>query len=58
MLGHVGDEVVDVVRRFPPANGEAAAEVGDESADEGIDYEVASYPAVAGVMGGEHNLLL
>lgn len=58
VLGHVGDEVVDVVRRLPPADGQAAAEVGDEGADQSVDYEVTRYTAVAGVVRGEHDLLL
>ena len=58
VLGHVGDEVVHVVRRLPPADGQAAAEVGDEGADQSVDYKVARYTAMAGVVRGEHNLLL
>ena len=58
VLGHVGDEVVHVVGRLPPADGEAAAEIRDEGADQSVDYEVARYAAVAGVVRGEHDLLL
>lgn len=58
VLGHVRDKVVDVVGRLPPPNRESAAEVGDESSDESVDYEVAGYTAVTGVVCGEHNLLL
>lgn len=58
MFGHVGDEMVNVVASLPPANAEAAAEVGDECADECVVYEVSGDAAVTGVMGCEHDLLL
>jgi len=58
VFGMVGDEVVDVVAAFPPANGEAAAEVGDEDADEGVGDKVVGDASVAGVVRGEHDLML
>lgn len=58
MLGVVGDEVVDVVAAFPPADGEAAAKVGDEDANEGVGDEVMGDAPMAGVVGGEHDLML
>jgi len=58
VFGMVGDEVVDVVAAFPPANGEAAAEVGDEDADEGVGDKVMGDASVAGVVRGEHDLML
>ncbi len=58
VLGVVGDEVVDVVAAFPPADGEAAAEVGDEDTDEGVGNEVVGDASVAGVVGREHDLML
>ena len=36
----VGDEVVDVVAALPPSDGEAAAEVGDEHADDTDELEL------------------
>lgn len=54
----VGDEVVDVVGGFPPADAEAAAEVCDKGCDEGVDREVCCDSAVCGVVGCEHDLLL
>ena len=58
MLGGIGDEVVDVVGGFPPADREAAAEVSDEHADEGVGDEIVGDAAVAGVVGSEHDLVL
>ncbi len=58
VFGMVGDEVVDVVAAFPPANGEAAAEVGDEDADEGVGDKVVGDASVAGVVRSEHDLML
>lgn len=55
---HVGNEMVYVVRRLPPPNAEAAAEVGNEGADEGVGDKVACDATVAGVMRCEHYLLL
>ena len=54
----VRDEVVHVVAALPPADGETAAEVGDEGADEGVGDEVVGDAAVAGVVGREHDLVL
>lgn len=42
---------------LPPAHGQAAAKVGNEEGDEGVDLEVVGDGAVAGVVGGEHDLL-
>jgi hypothetical protein len=58
VLGRVGDEVVHVVGRLPPADAEAAAKVGDEGPDDGVGDEFARDAHVAGVVGGEHDLLL
>jgi hypothetical protein len=56
--GHVCDEMVHVVRAFPPPDGETAAKVGDEGADQSIGDEIAGYAPVASIVGGEHDLLL
>ena len=56
--GHVCDEMVHVVRAFPPPDGEAAAKVGDEGADQSVGDEIAGYASVASIVGGEHDLLL
>ena len=58
MLGVVGDEVVDVVATLPPADGETAAEVGDEHADEGVGDEVVGDASMASVVRCEHDLVL
>ena len=57
VFGGVGDDVVDVVVAFPPADAEAADEVGDEDADAGVDVEVVRDAHVAGVVGGEDELV-
>lgn len=57
VFGRVGDDVVDVVVVFPPADGEAADEVGDEDADARVDLEVVCYPHVAGVVDDEDQLV-
>lgn len=57
VFGRVGDEVMNVVRRFPPADGESATKVGDEDSDEGIWDKLARDSTVSGVMSGEHDLL-
>ena len=48
---------MDVVGRLPPAHAQAAAKVGDEDANPGINYKVMGDPAVASVMRSEHDLL-
>lgn len=53
----VGDEVVDVVRAFPPAQRETAAEIGHPHANQRVDDKVARDGAVAGVVGREHELV-
>jgi hypothetical protein len=58
VFGHVGDEMVHVVRRLPPADAKTAAEIGNEGADEGVVDKVSSDTTVAGVVGCEHDLLL
>ena len=57
MLGHVGHQVVDVVRGFPPADGETAAEICDEGANQCVHDEIAGYTAMACIVGCEHDLL-
>lgn len=58
VFGVVGYEVVDVVAGLPPADAQAAAEVGDEHADQGVGDEVVGYASMAGIVGGEHDLVL
>jgi len=55
--GVVGDEMMHVVTAFPPANRQAAAEVGDEHADQGVRDEFMGDAHVSGVVGGEHDLM-
>jgi len=57
VFGRVGDDVVDVVVSFPPADGEAAEEVGNEDTNAGVDVEVMGDTHMAGVMGGEDELV-
>lgn len=53
----VGDDVVDVVVAFPPAEREATEEVGDEDADDSVGCEGVRDTHVAGVVGGEDELV-
>lgn len=55
---HVGDEVVDVVAALPPADGQAAAEVGDEHCDESVYSEVGRDGKVSSVVCRKHDLML
>jgi hypothetical protein len=57
VFGHVGDEMVDIVRALPPSDAETTAEVCNEGTDKSVEDEVASDAAVAGVVSGEHDLL-
>lgn len=47
-----------VVRRFPPSDAEAAAEVCNERTDQCVVHKVAGDTAVASVVRCEHDLLL
>lgn len=51
VFGHVGDEVVNVVRRFPPADAKAAAEVGNEGANERVGDEVGGDAHMGRIVG-------
>ena len=57
MLRHVGDEMVDVVRRLPPADGETTTKVGDEGSNHGINEEGRRYSAMTRIVRSEHDLL-
>ena len=57
VFGGVGDDVVDVVAAFPPAEGEAAEKVGDYDADDGVKCKGVRDAHVAGVVGGEDQLV-
>ena len=57
VFGGVGDDMVDVVIAFPPADTQPTHEVGDEDADAGVDVEVVRDAHVAGVVGGEDKLV-
>ena len=54
----IGNQVVDVVAALPPADGQAAAEIGDEHANQGVHHEIMRDGEVAGVVCGEHDLVL
>lgn len=54
----VGDEVVDVVAALPPPDGQAAAEVGDEHGDEGVDGEISRDGKVSSIVSRKHDLML
>ena len=56
VFGGIRDEVVDVVRAFPPAQGQAADGGGDDHADEVVDEEVVRNGHVGGVVRGKDHL--
>lgn len=55
---HICDEMVDIVAALPPANRQAAAEVGDEHADERVNNKDLGDGSMPGIMGCEHDLVL
>lgn len=57
MFRGVGDDVVDIVVAFPPANAEATDEIGDEDADAGVYMEVVRDAHMPSVVGGEDELV-
>jgi hypothetical protein len=54
----VRDEMVHVVTALPPADRQAAAEVGNEETNQCIDPKDVCDGSVASIMGSEHDLLL
>jgi hypothetical protein len=54
----IRDEMMNVVATFPPANGQAAAKVRNEQSHQRVGNKMVSNASVAGVMGGEHDLVL
>lgn len=57
VLGRVGDDVVHVVAALPPAEAEAAEEIGDDDADDGVDGVVVCDAHVSGVVRREDQLM-
>lgn len=57
VFGVVGDEMVDVVVALPPAEAEAAEEVGDDDPDDGVGREAVRDAHVSGVVRGEDELV-
>lgn len=56
--GLVSDKMMDVVAALPPANGQAAAKVGNEHANQGIDDKYMGNGSMASIVGREHDLML
>ena len=54
----VGDEMMDVVAALPPPNGQAAAKVGNEHADECVYSEDLRDGSMASIVSREHDLML
>lgn len=54
----VCNEMMDIVTALPPADGEAAAEVGDEEGNEGIDDKVMGDSTMASIVCCKHYLML
>ena len=54
----IGDEMMDIVAAFPPADRKSAAEVSDEHSHQRIGNEVVSDASMAGIMSGKHDLVL
>ena len=57
VLGRVCDDVVHVVAAFPPAQTQASDEVCDDYSNGGVDLVVVRDGVVAGVVGGEDQLV-
>ena len=57
MFGRIGHDVMYIVVPLPPADGQAANEVGDENAKNGVGLEVVRYAHVAGVVDCEDQLV-
>ena len=57
VFGGVGDDVMDVVVALPPAEAEAAEEVGDDDPDDGVQGERVRDSHVARVVRGEDELV-
>lgn len=53
----VRDEMVHVVTALPPANGQTAAQIADEDANERVGRDVVCDAPVTGVVGRKHDLL-
>lgn len=58
VLGVIRDEMVDIVGRFPPANGETTTEIRNKHANESICDEALSDATMTGIVGGKHDLML
>ena len=50
--------MVNIVARLPPADGQAAAEVCNEHADQCVGDEVMGDASVASIVSREHDLVL
>lgn len=58
VFGHVGAEMVDIMRALPPPNRQATAKVGNKRANQSISDKVARDATMACVVSREHDLLL
>lgn len=57
VLRGVRDDVVDIVATLPPTEGKSSAEIGNEGSNERVDDKVVGDAHVAGVVGGEGQLM-
>lgn len=54
----VCDKMMYVVTALPPTNRKAAAKVGDEHTNQGIDDEIVGDALMSSVVSSEHDLVL
>ncbi|TGO37111.1 hypothetical protein BHYA_0105g00020 [Botrytis hyacinthi] len=57
VFGGIRHDVVDIVIALPPAEGEAAEEIGDEYPNAAVGVERVCYTHVTGVVRGEDELV-
>ena len=57
MLGSIGNNMMDIVILFPPADRQAANEVRNYDADDAIDMKMVCNAYVTGIMGSKDKLM-
>ena len=57
VFGRVGDEMMDVMGRFPPSDTQSTTEVRDEDPNQRVWDEFRCDPTVSSIVRGKHDLL-